>query len=181
MPRLTTSRPRSGSWICASAWSTCSFVGAVIAWHVTGNLTSAPRAAFAAHQAACRRCTVCADEKLIAEASPTFSGEWDAKFLLVGQAPGRVERESRRPFSGRAGKELDRWMLRAGFESDEEFRRVAYIAALMRCFPGRNPRGTGDLRPPPAGIANCAHWLDGGLRRPRPGGGSLGGELAIGG
>ena len=87
---------------------------------------------------------------------------------LVGQAPGPVERESRRPFSGRAGKELDRWMLRAGFESAEEFRRVTYIAALMRCFPGRNLRGTGDLRPPPAGIANCAHWLDAELRMLRP-------------
>jgi len=118
------------------------------------------RAALAAHQAACRRCTVCADEGIIATASPTFSGEWGAKFLLVGQAPGPVERESRRPFSGRAGKELDRWMLRAGFESAEEFRRATYIAALMRCFPGRNPRGTGDLRPPPRGVANCSHWLD---------------------
>ena len=133
-----------------------------------GDLSSATPAAFAAHQAACRRCTVCADQGIIAEATPTFSGEWGAKFLLVGQAPGPVERESRRPFSGRAGKELDRWMLRAGFESAEEFRRVTYIAALMRCFPGRNPRGTGDLRPPPAGIANCAHWLDAELRMLRP-------------
>ena len=120
----------------------------------------ATRAAFAAHQAACRACAVCADQGIIAAAHPTFSGEWGAKFLLVGQAPGQVERESRRPFSGRAGKELDRWMVRAGFAGAEEFRRAIYIAALMRCFPGRNPRGPGDLRPPPAGVANCAHWLD---------------------
>jgi len=80
--------------------------------------------------------------------------------MLVGQAPGQVERESRRPFSGRAGKELDRWMVRAGFADAEEFRKLTYIAALMRCFPGRNPRGAGDLRPQPAGVANCAHWLD---------------------
>ena len=80
--------------------------------------------------------------------------------MLVGQAPGPTEKVSRRPFSGRAGKELDRWMLRAGFASAEEFRRLTYIAALMRCFPGRNVAGTGDLRPPTAAIANCAHWLD---------------------
>ena len=120
----------------------------------------ATKAALAAHQEACRRCTVCADEGLIAEAHPTFSGVWGAPFLLIGQAPGQVERESRRPFSGRAGKELDRWMVRAGFADADEFRRLTYIAALMRCFPGRHPKGSGDLRPSPRGIANCAHWLD---------------------
>jgi uracil-DNA glycosylase len=126
------------------------------------------RAAFAAHQAACRACTVCADRGIIPEANPTFSGQWGARFLLVGQAPGQVERESRRPFSGRAGKELDRWMVRAGFADAEQFRGATYIAALMRCFPGRNPRGAGDLRPPPAGVANCARWLDAELDMLKP-------------
>ena len=59
-------------------------------------------------------------------------------------------------------------MLRAGFDSPEEFRRLTYIAALMRCFPGRNAAGTGDLRPPPAAVANCAHWLDAELRILKP-------------
>jgi len=111
---------------------------------------------------------VCANEGIIAEAHPTFSGGWGARILLVGQAPGQVERESRRPFSGRAGRELDRWMVRAGFADADEFRRLTYIAALMRCFPGRNPKGNGDLRPSPRGIANCAHWLDAELAMLRP-------------
>lgn len=119
-------------------------------------------------QAACRACHVCVDAGVIPEANPTFSGEWGAPFFLVGQAPGPAERESRKPFSGRAGKELDRWMLRAGFASAEEFRRLTYIAALMRCFPGRNRAGTGDLRPPPAAVANCAHWLDAELELLKP-------------
>lgn len=122
---------------------------------------------------------MCADEGIIAEANPTFSGEWGAPFMLVGQAPGPVERESRRPFSGRAGKELDRWMLRAGFSSPEEFRHATYIASLMRCFPGRNPSGSGDLRPQPKGIANCAHWLDAELEMLRPRVLILVGQLAI--
>lgn len=70
-------------------------------------------------------------------------------------------------------------MLRAGFESAEEFRRDVYIAALMRCFPGRNARGNGDLRPPPAGIANCAHWLDTELRMLNPRVLILVGQMAI--
>jgi len=130
-------------------------------------------------QVACRACHVCVDHGIIPEANPTFEGRWGAPFFLVGQAPGPVERESRRPFSGRAGKELDRWMLRAGFESPEEFRRLTYIAAMMRCFPGRNQAGNGDLKPPPAAIANCAHWLDAELHILRPKVMILVGQLAI--
>jgi len=122
---------------------------------------------------------VCEEQGIIAEANPTFEGRWGAPFLLVGQAPGPAERATRRPFSGRAGKELDRWMLRAGFADPEEFRRLTYIAALMRCFPGRNKQNTGDRPPPPAGIANCAHWLDAELRILKPKVLILVGRLAI--
>jgi uracil-DNA glycosylase len=126
------------------------------------------RAILEQHQLACSHCHACVDAGIIPEANPTFQGRWGARFLLVGQAPGRTERESRRPFSGRAGKELDRWMVQAGFESAEEFRRLVYIAALMRCFPGRNRSDSGDLRPSPAAMANCSHWLEAELRILRP-------------
>jgi len=119
-------------------------------------------------QAENRRCTVCFDEGLIPEANPTFEGTGEARLLLVGQAPGPVERESRRPFSGRAGQELSRWMSRAGFESEAEFRSLVYIASMARCFPGRNPRGAGDLKPSPRCVANCSRWLDAELGLLRP-------------
>lgn len=115
-----------------------------------------------------RLCTICADEGLIPEANPTFQGTAAARLLLVGQAPGPVERESRRPFSGRAGAELTRWMLRAGFDSEAAFRHLVYIASMARCFPGRNPRGAGDLRPPPLSVAHCSHWLEAELALLRP-------------
>ncbi len=70
-------------------------------------------------------------------------------------------------------------MLRAGFSNAEEFRRLTYIAALMRCFPGRNRAGTGDLRPPPAAVANCAHWLDAELLLLKPRVLILVGQMAI--
>ena len=137
------------------------------------------KSALLEHQVACSACHVCVDQGIIPEANPTFQGEWGAPFLLVGQAPGPAERESRRPFSGRAGKELDRWMVRAGFASPEEFRRQTYITAMMRCFPGRNPKGTGDLRPPPTAVANCAHWLDAELQLLLPKAIFLVGQMAI--
>lgn len=70
-------------------------------------------------------------------------------------------------------------MVRAGFADGEDFRRLTYIAALMRCFPGRNRQNTGDLRPPLAGIANCAHWLDDELRLLKPKAVILVGQMAI--
>jgi len=70
-------------------------------------------------------------------------------------------------------------MMRAGFASPDEFRKLTYIAALMRCFPGRNATGNGDLRPPSAAIANCAHWLDTELRILKPRMLVLVGQMAI--
>jgi uracil-DNA glycosylase len=70
-------------------------------------------------------------------------------------------------------------MVRAGFTSAEEFRHLTYIAALMRCFPGRNRAGTGDLRPPLAAVANCAHWLDAELELLKPRVLILVGQMAI--
>ena len=119
-------------------------------------------------QAEVRACTRCVRDGLLAEASPTFSGSAAARFYLVGQAPGPVEFRTRRPFDGRAGKQLWRWMARAGFESDEEFRSLTYIAAMMRCFPGRNRNGSGDRRPSPPEVANCAGWLEAELSILRP-------------
>jgi uracil-DNA glycosylase len=58
-------------------------------------------------------------------------------------------------------------MLRAGFESAQDFRNRTYIAAVMRCFPGRHPKG-GDLKPPPRAIANCRSWLDAELALLKP-------------
>jgi uracil-DNA glycosylase len=130
-------------------------------------------------QADCWACRRCEQEGIIPEAAPVFAGRADALFFLVGQAPGPVERESRRPFAGRAGRELHRWMLRAGFASEEEFRRQTYMAALMRCFPGRNASGTGDRPPPRRAIANCAGWLEAELELLRPKVLILVGQMAI--
>ncbi|HEX3605599.1 MAG TPA: uracil-DNA glycosylase family protein [Candidatus Dormibacteraeota bacterium] len=110
--------------------------------------------------AAHRACTRCADAGLIAVARPVFSGRPGQRILLVGQAPGPVEHDVTRPFAGRAGRELVRWMLRAGFRDEEDFRARVWITSTTTCFPGRRPDGSGDRRPTPAEVALCAPWLD---------------------
>lgn len=79
--------------------------------------------------------------------------------MLVGQAPGRTEVVDRRPFAGRAGKTLFRWLAEVGIDEVVARRRI-YIAAVTRCFPGSSPSGRGDRLPSPLQIANCAGWLD---------------------
>ncbi len=81
------------------------------------------------------------------------------RVMLVGQAPGRTEADSGRPFSGSAGRTLFGWLAEAGIE-EESFRRQVYIAAMTRCFPGPAPSGSGDRRPSPAELALCRGYLN---------------------
>jgi len=87
--------------------------------------------------------------------------------MLVGQAPGKVEAAGGRPFAGRAGKTLFRWLERAGVDEETARARI-YIAAVTRCYPGPSPSGRGDRVPSPAEQDACAVWLDAELRIVRP-------------
>jgi uracil-DNA glycosylase len=89
-----------------------------------------------------------------------FSGRAGQRILLVGQAPGPVEHDQTRPFAGRAGRQLMRWLIRAGFRDEDEVRDRIYMTAMTTCFPGRRPDGAGDRRPSAAEVALCAPWLD---------------------
>ena len=120
------------------------------------------------HAAAHRACTLCADAGFIPQAHPVFSGRPGQRILLVGQAPGPVEAQGGRPFAGRAGRELMRWMVRAGFRDEADFRERVWMTSVTTCFPGRRAGGGGDRRPSPAEVRNCASWLDGVLLLLRP-------------
>lgn len=103
----------------------------------------------------CRRCA----PWLAPDVRPVLSTARAPRAMLVGQAPGQTERESRRAFAGRAGKTLFRWLLEAGV-SEETFRARVHIAAITRCYPGPHPAGRGDRVPSKAEQANCRPWLD---------------------
>lgn len=82
----------------------------------------------------------------------------NARVMLVGQAPGPREMDERQPFAYTAGKRLFSWL--APFISEEEFRSTVYVGAVIRCFPGRDPKAGGDRVPDATEIANCAKHLD---------------------
>ncbi len=108
----------------------------------------------ARHQARLRRCHRCPDMQ-----GPPVTGQpVVSPVLLVGQAPGPKEIVEHRPFAWTAGKTLFGWFATLGVE-EATFRNQVYMAAVCRCFPGKNPRG-GDRVPSREEIANCAPWLE---------------------
>ena len=89
-----------------------------------------------------------------------------SKILLVGQAPGDKEPVLGRPFAWTAGKQLFKWFASIGVD-EETFRSRVYMAAVCRCFPGKNPKG-GDRVPSETEIAACRPWLEQELEILRP-------------
>jgi uracil-DNA glycosylase family 4 len=119
-------------------------------------------------QRAQRACTRCEERGYIERAHPVFSGHAGQRIMLVGQAPGPVEQDQSRPFAGRSGRQLMRWLIRAGFTDEDDVRARIYMTAMTTCFPGRRPDGAGDRRPSAAEVALCTPWLDGVLALLRP-------------
>jgi uracil-DNA glycosylase len=79
-----------------------------------------------------------------------------SRILLVGQAPGPHEARFGRPFAWTAGKTLFRWLEGATGADEARVRARVYIAAVVRCFPGKTRAG-GDRVPTPD---ECALWRD---------------------
>ncbi|MFL5527903.1 MAG: uracil-DNA glycosylase family protein [Gemmatimonadaceae bacterium] len=116
------------------------------------------------HRIALAQCNRC---RLGAGIRPIVSRASNPRAMLVGQAPGKVEAEGGRPFSGRAGRTLFGWLNRAGID-ESTAREIIYIAAVTRCFPGPHPSGRGDRVPSREEQGHCADWLDAELRIIRP-------------
>lgn len=113
-------------------------------------------------QSACR---VCAEAGYPLESFPVIAPGSGQRAYLFGQAPGIVEGEERRPWRGRAGKTLRRWL-----ELDEdEFYATFYCASVTRCYPGRPASGRGDRTPTTEEQRLCERWRDEELRLLKPG------------
>jgi uracil-DNA glycosylase family 4 len=111
-----------------------------------------------------RRCRACAEAGFRIESLPVLEGHEGQRAYILGQAPGVVEGEERRPWRGRAGQTLRRWL-----DMDEaEFYATFYCASVTRCYPGRAASGGGDRMPAAREQELCAFWRDWELRLLRP-------------
>jgi len=91
-----------------------------------------------------------------------------SRIFLLGQAPGPHEGRLGRPFAWTAGKTLFSWFERAFGASEEEVRARIYIAAIVRCFPGKTRSG-GDRVPSPEEIRASRPFIERELAALRPG------------
>ncbi len=111
-----------------------------------------------------RICRACAEAGFPIESLPVLEGRPGQRAFVYGQAPGILEGEQRRPWRGRAGQQLRRWL-----ELDEDtFYETFYCASVTRCYPGRAPGGSGDRVPAPREQELCSFWLRWELELLRP-------------
>src|SRR5918912_3382387 len=77
-----------------------------------------------------RVCRACVEAGYPLESLPVLEGRPGQRAMIVGQAPGVVEGEERRPWRGRAGQTLRRWL---GLGEDE-FYETFYGVTATRCY-----------------------------------------------
>ena len=111
-----------------------------------------------------RRCRACLEAGFPLESLPVFEGRPGQSAYLLGQAPGAVEGVERRPWRGRAGQTLRRWLQL----DEDQFYATFYCASVTRCYPGKGPSGRGDRTPTPPEQELCSFWREWELRLLRP-------------
>lgn len=67
-------------------------------------------------------------------------GNPKAGIMLIGEAPGKKESETGRPFVGRAGKFLDKVLAGSGIE-----RKSVFITSPVKYFPGNRAPDEGEI------------------------------------
>jgi uracil-DNA glycosylase family 4 len=103
--------------------------------------------------AACTRCALCATRT-----QTVFGvGDTQAKWLIVGEAPGADEDREGEPFVGRAGRLLNSMLLAIGLE-----RSRVFIANVLKCRPPAN------RDPSDAEAAQCLPYLEAQIALLRP-------------
>jgi DNA polymerase len=103
-----------------------------------------------------RGCTKC---RLCETRTNTVFGEGDpdAKIFFIGEGPGENEDLTGRPFVGRAGEMLNKWIAAMGLRREQVF-----IANIVKCRP------PGNRVPAPDEVATCTPYLQRQLEIIRP-------------
>ena len=111
-----------------------------------------------------RTCRMCSEAGYQLESPPVVQPYEGQRAYMFGQAPGVVEGEEGRPWRGRAGRTLRRWL----HVDEDEFYGTFYCASVTRCYPGKAQSGRGDRTPAPREQELCSFWWEWELRLVRP-------------
>lgn len=100
--------------------------------------------------ATCQACSLCQSRT-----QTVFgTGHPQARWMLVGEAPGEQEDRQGEPFVGRAGQLLDRMLAAIDLtRSDDAPERQVFIANVLKCRPPAN------RNPLPQEVAQCEPYL----------------------
>ncbi|OQS48558.1 uracil-DNA glycosylase [Chromobacterium violaceum] len=98
-----------------------------------------------------RKVSDCQDCRLCETRTQTVFGRGNpqARWMLIGEAPGENEDRQGLPFVGRAGQLLDNMLSAAGLDREQD----VYIANVLKCRP------PGNRNPAPDEIAACNGYL----------------------
>jgi len=98
-----------------------------------------------------REVTVCELCRLCGSRTNAVPGEGPSrpKLMLIGEAPGRKEDATGRPFVGQAGRILDGALAKAGLKREEVF-----ITSVVKCRPPDN------REPKPDEVEACRRYLE---------------------
>lgn len=99
--------------------------------------------------AGCRSCGLCQTRK-----QTVFGvGHRQARWLVVGEAPGEQEDLRGEPFVGQAGQLLDNMLKAIGLDRHAHDARAVYIANVLKCRPPAN------RNPLPEEVLRCEPYL----------------------
>ncbi len=104
-----------------------------------------------------RKCTMCKLHKTAQTVCLLGSGPTRADMMIIGEAPGRQEDETGKPFVGQSGKLLNQLLEDAGIDRGD-----AYVCNAVSCRPPDN-------RSPSKGETKaCKKWLDAQIEAVKP-------------
>lgn len=105
----------------------------------------------------CKNCTEC--ELCQGRTNLVFGmGKKDADIMLIGEGPGENEDLQGKPFVGRSGQLLDKFLASVDLSRDKN----VYIANMVKCRPPKN------RDPKPEEQDQCINWLREQFRIIRP-------------
>lgn len=107
-----------------------------------------------------RRVMACTRCRLSQNRSNAVPGEGvlDPRVMIIGEAPGATEDKSGKPFVGRAGNYLDKWMAAINLSRDRDL----FIGNVIKCRPPQN------RDPFPDETATCIPYLQRQIQLIRP-------------
>jgi uracil-DNA glycosylase family 4 len=99
--------------------------------------------------AGCQACGLCKSRK-----NTVFGvGDTQARWLVVGEAPGENEDLQGEPFVGQAGQLLDNMLKAVGLSRQASGEQAVYIANVLKCRPPAN------RNPQPEEVLQCDPYL----------------------